>query len=248
MKTVGVIPARWASSRFPGKSLTPILGRPLVAWVVEACLRAELLDEVIVATDDDRIALATVGSGARTVMTRPDHPSGTDRVAEAAAAADDDVILNIQGDEPLIEPSLIDRLAGILKQDASIDMATACSPIRTIEELHAASVVKVVRDARGRALYFSRLPIPFRRDGAPDLDAGMYQRHVGIYGFRGAFLKQLVAEPPCALERSEALEQLRALHLGAAIAVVETEDVGRGVDRPEDVSVVEKLLRTREGS
>ncbi len=246
MKTVGVIPARWNSSRFPGKSLTPILGKPLVVWVVEACRSAERLDEVIVATDDERIALATVGTGARTVMTRPDHPSGTDRVAEAAAPGDGDLVLNIQGDEPLIDPSLIDRLVGVLRQDPAVDMVTACTPIRTLEDLDAPSVVKIVRDARGRALYFSRLPIPFRRDGSPDLSEGLYQRHIGIYGFRGAFLKRFVAEPPCALERCEALEQLRALHLGASLAVVETDEAAIGVDRPEDVALIEGLLRNRE--
>lgn len=243
MRIVGVIPSRWASSRFPGKSLTPICGKPLVQWVVEACLRAEMLSEVIVATDDERIALATVGTGARAVMTRPDHPSGTDRVAEAAGAGDEDIVINIQGDEPLMDPALIDRIAVALRDAPEVEMATASAPVTHLEDLEARTVVKVVVNAAGQALYFSRLPIPFRRDGTPDLASGLYRRHIGIYGYRGAFLKRFVQTPPCALELCESLEQLRALHVGAKIAVVETQDVGLGVDRPEDVAVVEALMR-----
>ncbi len=246
MRVVGVIPARWGSSRFPGKSVAPICGKPLVRWVIEACGRAKSLSEVILATDDERIALAAVGSGARTVMTRPDHPSGTDRVAEAAGPADDDVVVNIQGDEPLIEPDLIDRIARALLENPAVEMATAAAPVKTLEELQSASVVKVVLDGAGRALYFSRLPIPFRRDGPPDLASGLYRRHIGIYGYRGVFLKRLVQAPPCALEQCESLEQLRALHLGSTIAVVGAPAAGVGVDRPEDVPAVEALLRQRE--
>lgn len=245
MKVFGVIPSRWGSTRFPGKSLTPICGKPLVKWVVEACLRSNSLTDVIVATDDDRIALAVVGTGARAVMTRPDHPSGTDRVAEAANAADDDIVINIQGDEPLMDPRMIDRVAETLREKPELEMATACAPIRTRAELDAPTIVKVVVNAAGHALYFSRLPIPCRRDGDPDLESGLYRRHIGIYGYRGGFLRRLVAEPPCALEKCESLEQLRALHLGARIAVIETDEVGLGVDRPEDVAVVEALMRKR---
>jgi 3-deoxy-manno-octulosonate cytidylyltransferase (CMP-KDO synthetase) len=226
--------------------VAPICGKPLVRWVIEACRRAESLSEVLLATDDDRIALAAVGSGARTVMTRPDHPSGTDRVAEAAEPADDDVVVNIQGDEPLIEPALIDRIARALLENPALEMATAGAPVRTLEELEAPTVVKVVLDAAGQALYFSRLPIPFRRDGPPDLASGLHRRHIGIYGYRGAFLKRLVQTPPCALEQCECLEQLRALHLGAKIAVVEAPVAGVGVDCPGDVPAVEALLRKRE--
>lgn len=245
MRVVGVIPSRWGSTRFPGKSLVPLGGKPLVAWVIEACLRSEALTEILVATDDERIALASVKAGARAVMTRPDHPSGTDRVAEAADAADDDIVVNIQGDEPLMDPLLIDRIAGVLRDQPGLEMATASAPIGTRGELDARTVVKVVTNAAGEALYFSRLPIPHRRDGEPDLAGGLYRRHIGIYGYRGAFLRQFVAEPPCALELCESLEQLRALHLGARIAVVGTDDVGVGVDRVEDVAIVEALMRQR---
>ena len=245
MSIIGVIPSRWGSTRFPGKSLAPLCGKPLVKWVVEACLRAKTLDAVVVATDEPRIAKAVAGTGARVAMTRPDHPSGTDRVAEAAKAADGDIVVNIQGDEPLIDPGLIDAVAAKLKGDDRWQMATACAPILTMADLMAPTIVKVVLDAEDGALYFSRLPIPCRRDGAPDLASGLYQRHIGIYGYRGAFLKRLVAEPPCALEKAESLEQLRAMWLGGRIGGVRTRELGIGVDRPEDGPVVEALIRER---
>jgi len=245
MRVVGVIPSRWGSTRFPGKSLHPICGRPLVVWVVEAAQRARRLDRVIVATDDERIAAAVRGSGAVVAMTRPDHPSGTDRVAEAAQPADDDVIINIQGDEPLIEPGLIDALADRMVSNPDWAMYTAACPIVSPRDLEARTVVKVVLARDGAALYFSRLPIPCRRDGDPDLASGLYLRHLGIYAYRGAFLKRLVREPPCALERSESLEQLRALYIGGRIGVIVTDHPGVGVDTPEDVGYVEDLLRAR---
>jgi 3-deoxy-manno-octulosonate cytidylyltransferase (CMP-KDO synthetase) len=245
MRTVGVIPARWGSTRFPGKSLHPICGRPLVVWVAEAVRRAAGLDEVIVATDDARIAAAVRDTGVSVVMTHPDLPSGTDRVAAAAQPEDDDIIVNIQGDEPLIAPGLIEALAVRLRTDAAYQMATAACPIRTSRELEARTVVKVVCDADGGALYFSRLPIPCRRDGEPDLQSDLYLRHVGIYAYRGAFLKRLVQEPPCALERTESLEQLRALYIGGRIAVLRTAHSGCGVDIPEDVGIVEAEMRKR---
>ena len=244
MRIVGVIPSRWGSTRFPGKSLYPICGKPLVQWVVEAAKRARLLDEVVVATDDARIAEAVQGF-VRVAMTRPDHPSGTDRVAEAAAPGDDDIVINIQGDEPLISPGLIDALAERMRSDAAWAMATVACPIRTMRDLEARTVVKVVVAQDGGALYFSRLPIPCRRDGEADVGSGLYLRHVGIYAYRGAFLKRLVAEPPCALEKTESLEQLRALYLGGRIAVIQADEAGVGVDTPEDVAAVERLLNLK---
>ena len=245
MRIVGVIPSRWGSTRFPGKSLHPICGRPLVAWVIAAAKRARRLDAVVVATDDPRIAAAAREAGGEAVMTRADHPSGTDRVAEAARASDDDIVINIQGDEPLIDPALIDALADRMVADPAWAMATAACPITTRRDLDARSVVKVVLARDGGALYFSRLPIPCRRDGEPDLASGLYLRHLGIYAYRGAFLKRLVQEPPCALEQTECLEQLRALHLGGRIAVIVTRQAGVGVDTPEDVGYVEAALRER---
>jgi 3-deoxy-manno-octulosonate cytidylyltransferase (CMP-KDO synthetase) len=246
MRVIGVIPSRWGSTRFPGKSLHPLCGKPLVQWVVEAVKKARSLDEVLVATDDARIADAVSGF-VKVAMTRADHPSGTDRVAEAAQPEDDDIVINIQGDEPLIDPGLIDALVARMKNDPGWAMATAACPIRTRRDLEARTVVKVVLAQDGGALYFSRLPIPCRRDGEAELDSGLYVRHLGIYAYRGAFLKRLVREPPCALEKTECLEQLRALYIGGRIAVIQTEDQGVGVDTPEDAAAVEAILRQKGG-
>ena len=244
MRTIGLIPSRWGSTRFPGKPLHPICGKPMVQGVVEAARRAKRLDAVVVATDDDRIAEAVRAFGGTAVMTPTDLPSGTDRIACAAApVADDDILINIQGDEPLVDPALIDALAERLARSEKWSMATAAAPIASRADLEARTVVKVVLDAEDAALYFSRLPIPCRRDGEPDLASGLYWRHLGIYAYRGAFLKKFVATPPCPLEKTESLEQLRALHMGARILVLRTADRGVGVDTPEDVPRMEALLR-----
>lgn len=246
MKTYGIIPSRFGSSRFPGKPLAMLAGKPLVAWVVEAVKRAESLDEVLVATDDERIVKAVEAYGGRAVMTPSDLPSGTDRIACAAGDfADDDILVNIQGDEPLIDPQLIDELAMKLKLDSKWSMATAVTPIRKVSDFAAKTVVKVVLDREGGAMYFSRAPIPCDRDHEPDLTSGLYVRHLGIYAYRGAFLRKYIAEPPCALEKTEKLEQLRALWMGAKIAVVRTEDEGVGVDTPEDAERVAGILANR---
>ena len=244
MRKIGVIPSRYGSTRFPGKPLCMICGKPMVQWVVEAVERASELDETLVATDDGRIASAVAAFGGKAVMTPSDLPSGTDRVAMAAApVGDDDIVVNIQGDEPLIDPALIDELVRRMAADTRWAMATAAAPIASLDDLNAKSVVKVVLDAEDAALYFSRLPIPFRRDGEPDLSSGLYWRHLGIYAYRGAFLKRFVAAPPSALEKTESLEQLRALDMGARILVLKTVDTGVGVDTPEDVPRMEAALR-----
>ena len=251
MKTYGIIPSRFGSSRFPGKPLVVLAGKPLVVWVLEAVQKAKGIDEVLVATDDERIVEAVTSHGGKAVMTPSDLPSGTDRIAVASRTylggdfGDDDVIVNVQGDEPLIDPALVGALAAKLRDDPRWSMATAVTPLKSAVDLAAKSVVKVVLDRDGGALYFSRAPIPCDRDHAPDLASGLYVRHLGIYAYRGAFLKRYIAEPPCALERTEKLEQLRALWMGAKIAVVKTEDEGVGVDTPEDAARVEKLLRER---
>ncbi len=241
MTVVGVIPARWNSTRFPGKSLAKVGGKPLIQWVLEGCRRARRLDALIVATDDERIRRAAEGLGARVVMTRSDHPSGTDRVAEAARSLSADVVANIQGDEPLIDPALIDRLVEVLSAEPRWEMATAAAPLMAGAE--SPSICKVVFDRDGRALYFSRCPIPFVRDPGFRSDEPLHWRHIGIYLYRAGFLARLVAEPPCRLERAECLEQLRALDLGANIRVILTEHPGIGVDTPEDVPRAEALLR-----
>ncbi len=249
MKTVGIIPSRYGSSRFPGKPLAMLAGKPLVAWVVDAVKKAKSLDDVVVATDDLRIKDAVEAHGGKAVMTPSELPSGTDRIACAAGDfADDDILVNIQGDEPLIDPGLIDSLVARMKSDLKWDMATAVSPIRTESDLAAKTVVKVVLDRDDGALYFSRCPIPCNRDHEPDLAGGMYVRHLGIYAYRGSFLKRYIAEPPCALELTEKLEQLRALWMGGKIAVIRTDDQGVGVDAPEDAERVAKILESRSGS
>ena len=255
MKTYGIIPSRFGSSRFPGKPLAMLAGKPLVAWVVEAVKKAKSLDEVFVATDDERIVKAVEEYGGVAVMTPSELPSGTDRIACAADRAlrsrgeggfgDDDILVNIQGDEPLIDPKLIDELVAKLKDGKGFEMATAVTPIKSAADYMAKTVVKVVLDRDDGALYFSRAPIPCDRDHEPDLSSGLYVRHLGIYAYRGGFLKRYIAEPPCALEKTEKLEQLRALWMGARIAVVKTADEGVGVDTPEDAKRVEKILLER---
>ena len=251
MKTYGIIPSRFGSSRFPGKPLAILAGKPLVAWVVEAVKKATSLDEVFVATDDERIVKAVEACGGKAVMTPSELPSGTDRIACAARTfsggdfADDDILVNIQGDEPLIDPKLVDELAGKLKDSSDFDMATAVTPIKSTQDYEAKTVVKVVMAKDDSALYFSRAPIPCDRDHEIDLNSGLYVRHLGLYAYRGAFLKRYIATPPCALEKTEKLEQLRALWMGAKIAIVRTEDEGVGVDTPEDAERVAKILAER---
>ncbi len=245
MKAVGVIPARWGSTRFPGKSLALISGKPLIQWVIESARGAKLLDEVLVATDDARIAEAACRAGVRAVITRLDHPSGTDRVAEAASSLDAPIVVNIQGDEPLLNPGVVDRLVALLDSEPDWEMATAACPVRDEKEIDNPSVVKVVWDERHRALYFSRSRIPYIRDEPDRGMVGIYWRHIGIYAYRHDFLDRLVREPTCRLERLEKLEQLRALYIGARIAVVEVEEAGVGVDTPEDVAYIEEALARR---
>ncbi|MBU4200876.1 MAG: 3-deoxy-manno-octulosonate cytidylyltransferase [Verrucomicrobia bacterium] len=243
MSVIGVIPARWASTRFPGKSLTPLCGKPLIQWVAERCRQARRLDDVLVATDDDRIRQVVSALGIRTVMTRGDHPSGTDRVAEAVRGLNADVVANIQGDEPLIDPALIDRLVDVMLAERRWDMATAAAPLDA--DVATSSVCKVVFDRDDQALYFSRCPIPFIREPGFRADQPAHWRHIGIYLYRAVFLEKLVAEPPCLLERAECLEQLRALYLGGRIKVIRTDHAGIGVDTPADVSQVEAMMKQK---
>ncbi len=243
MTTVGVIPARYGSTRLPGKSLVSICGKPLVQWVYERARLAKRLDALVVATDDQRIADAVARFGGKSVMTRVDHPSGTDRIAEAVSDLQADTIINIQGDEPLIDPVLIDRLAGELQSGQSWDMVTAVCPIREASDLQNPAVVKAVWAADGRALYFSRSLIPFVRDPNDPPPGLQHWRHIGIYGYQRVFLERLVQAPPCQLELAEKLEQLRALDLGGRIKIVPTQDAGLGVDTPEDVGRAEVALR-----
>ena len=243
-KIAGVIPSRWGSTRFPGKSLALISEKPMVQWVVERVKQAKKLDAVIVATDDARIAECVNGlklDGVQVAMTRADHPSGTDRIAEAIQDLDIDAVINVQGDEPLIDPALIDELAEVIST-GEWDMATAATPITDEEQIHDPSVVKALFNRHGQALYFSRSTIPHIREPAGVPMSGIYWRHIGIYAYRRDYLLKLVQEPVCELENLEKLEQLRALDMGCRMKVIKTEDFGIGVDTPSDVAKAEALL------
>lgn len=232
-KTAVVIPARWGSTRFPGKALHPILGKPLVQHVWERCMKAKTADLVVVATDDMRIAEAAFGFGAEVTLTSPKHPTGTDRIAEVAARMRGySHLINVQGDEPAVEPRLIDKLIATLKAHPRAEMVTAACPFEDAKEAGNPNNVKVVTTLDGRALYFSRSLVPFRREGGK---AVVPLWHIGIYGYRRDFLKEFVRWKPTPLEESEKLEQLRALEHGATIHVVKTKHHGVGVDTPEDV-------------
>ncbi|MED5387329.1 MAG: 3-deoxy-manno-octulosonate cytidylyltransferase [Pseudomonadota bacterium] len=236
-----VVPARYASTRLPGKPLADIAGQPMVVRVAERCQQSAA-DQVYVATDDSRIADALEGR-VSVVMTREDHPSGTDRLQEVAATLkldDDDIIVNVQGDEPLIPPSVINQVADNLAANPTCQMATLCEPIEDADSLFNPNVVKVVFDAQGRALYFSRAPIPWHRDafaeGGRDISAGQWWRHIGIYAYRVGFLHRYVQWPPARLEQLESLEQLRAMANGVAIHVAPAcEAVPGGVDTQADL-------------
>jgi 3-deoxy-manno-octulosonate cytidylyltransferase (CMP-KDO synthetase) len=236
---VAIIPARWASTRFPGKPLAVLGGKPLVRHVWERACRAREVDRVIVATDDMRIAEAAFDFGAEVALTSPRHPTGTDRLAEVAARLPTArIIINIQGDEPDIAPATIDRLARTLLGDPRLGMVTAANPLGPAD-LANPNVVKVVTDLAGRALYFSRSPIPHDRDGAGGIK---YLRHQGIYGYRRRMLLDFVKWKPTPLERAEKLEQLRALEHGVGIGVIEVKSASVGVDVPSDLVRARRAL------
>ncbi|TWO69957.1 3-deoxy-manno-octulosonate cytidylyltransferase [Caenimonas sedimenti] len=244
-----LIPARLASTRLPDKPLADIAGKPMVVRVAERA-RASSASRVVVATDSEQVVRACADHGVETVLTRADHPSGSDRLAEACVQLGldgDDVVVNVQGDEPLIAPALIDSVAALLAQRPQASMSTAAHAIENLDEFRNPNVVKVVLQADGLALYFSRAPIPWWRDGSrpgePALPEPRPLRHVGIYGYRAGFLRQFPALPPAPVEHCEALEQLRALWHGHRIAVHVTPDApGPGIDTPEDLARVRKLF------
>jgi 3-deoxy-manno-octulosonate cytidylyltransferase (CMP-KDO synthetase) len=245
-----VVPARYGSTRLPGKALLPLAGKPLIQWVYERARRSGAR-QVIVATDDERIALAAHGFGAEVRMTAATHASGTDRIAEVARHegwGDTDIVVNVQGDEPLMPEALIDQVAAVLAAHADSDIATLAVPLQSVSALLDTNVVKVVCDLRQRALYFSRAPIPWSRDGASAglASQGSYagaRRHLGIYAYRVAALQRIAALPPSALEMREQLEQLRALEHGMDIRVADAETTpGADVNTAADLAAVAALL------
>ena len=244
MSIAVIIPARYASTRFPGKPLHVIAGKPLVQHVWERCRGCRNVSRVIVATDDHRIADAARGFGADVCLTSPDHQSGTDRIAEAARSLPEAThVINVQGDEPLISPALVDELAARMQANPGIGMITAVHALHDETLLDNPNIVKCVLSRDGRALYFSRSRIPYPRSpGHPGLT---HWRHMGIYGFSRAFLDEFVSWEPSPLEMTEALEQLRALENGAPIHVVVTDHDSPGIDTPEQAREVEALIEQR---
>jgi 3-deoxy-manno-octulosonate cytidylyltransferase (CMP-KDO synthetase) len=246
-----VIPARYASARLPGKALLPIAGKPMVQWVYERAVESGAT-EVLIATDDLLIVSAAHSFGAETIMTASVHSSGTDRIAEVARMRHwpaDTIVVNVQGDEPLIPPALINQVAALLEADEAADMATLAAPICSLPEFLDPNAVKVVTDAAGQALYFSRAPIPWHRDGAPGGSGSQRsfagaRRHVGIYAYRVGALLRLAGLPASPLETTERLEQLRALQNGFRIRVADTSQrPGPDVNTPADLERVEALLK-----
>jgi 3-deoxy-manno-octulosonate cytidylyltransferase (CMP-KDO synthetase) len=244
---MGVIPARYGSTRFEGKVIAPLAGKPLVMHVYERALRAKSVSRVLIAADDERVREALAPFDAEVVMTRPDHPSGTDRIAEAVGESNADIVVNVQGDEPLIDPRVIDATVQPLLDEPDVPMSTARCLIPDQESVDNPNVVKVVCDGRGRALYFSRWPLPYVRGEKPNPALGCYWQHIGLYVYRRDFLLAYARMAPTPLEKLEKLEQLRALENGYPIAVVDTEYVSVGVDTREDLERVEALLKQAEG-
>lgn len=258
MRTLAVIPARHRSIRLPGKPLAEIAGRPMVEHVYRRTARARSIDEVIVATDDERIQQAVSAFGGRSTMTSPDHPTGTDRVAEVAKASDAEIIVNVQGDEPLIDPEAIDQAVAACRESAATTIVSLRRLVGSVKELLDPNVVKVVCDYQGRALYFSRWPIPFeaasdmsiktlleRLEDKHDRGPANYYRHVGLYVFPRPLLIELTRNDPSPLERQERLEQLRALEHGIPIRLLLTDYEAVAVDTPEDLEHVRRLFTER---
>lgn len=241
MKVIGVIPARFASTRLKGKVLASINGKPMIQHVYERARQSRLLDEVIIACDDLRVKKAAEEFGARAVMTDPGHVCGTDRIVEAVADLDVQIVVNVQGDEPLISPVVIDDLIEAIQEDPEVSMATVIKRINDPKELDNPNIVKVVIDNQQRAIYFSRSKIPFNRGSGEHV----YFKHLGIYAYTKKFLLQFSTMPKAKLEIAESLEQLRAIENGYKIKTVITEIETVGVDTPEDLVKVEKLIRER---
>ncbi len=242
-----VIPARYASSRLPGKPLADICGKPMIEHVWQQCIQAADSDDIIIATDDDRVMRAAQAFGATAMMTSGQHASGTDRIAEVAAAAgwqDDEIVVNVQGDEPLMPPQLVHAVAALLAEHPDADMATASHRIGCVEDLQNPNMVKVVTTKAGAASYFSRAAIPYDRDAyRPTVTRFPYQRHIGIYAYRVGTLKRLTQLPPAPTEELEALEQLRALYNGMTILVTEVAEAPpAGVDTEKDLAAVRAML------
>ncbi len=246
MKVIGVIPSRFASVRFPGKPLAPIAGKPLLQWVIEGSQKSKLLQKVLVATDDNRIAELAKKCGAEYVMTAPELPSGTDRTWAALQDQDFDVAINIQGDEPLIQSHILDVLAQSMQDNPECEMGTLARHFESDEDLQSINTAKIILNHKSEAIYFSRLPIPYSRVlRNPQEKRIVHVQHIGIYAYRKKFLERLCQTPVQPMEIHEGLEQLRALYLGGKIKVTLVDYITQGVDTPDDVKKVEKILSKR---
>jgi len=246
-KVLAVIPARYGSTRLPGKPLSLIAGQPMIQHVFERVRQARNVSRTVVATDDERIQKAVEEFGGEAVMTRRDHRSGTDRVAEVAAHIPAEIYVNIQGDEPLVDPEMIDAVVSAMMEDDAVHIATPCTAILQPNDIMDPNIVKVVRDFDGNGLYFSRAPVPWIRDPAREV-AARHWKHIGLYAFRRDALLEFPTLPPGELERIEQLEQLRWLENGFQIRVVETDYDAVSVDVPADIERVEKILKDRRTS
>lgn len=242
MDVIGVIPARYGSTRFEGKVLADIRGKPMLQWVWEAAKKAKILDEVIIACDDARVEEAAKSFGAKVARTSKEHQSGTDRLCEVVNPLEVKVVVNIQADEPLLDPVMLENIARPLLDDASLNMTTLMKRIDDPSEIKDPNVVKVVTDRQGLALYFSRLAIPYPRDKA---QGPVYYKHIGLYGYSKDFLFIFKNLPESRLEKVEKLEQLRVLEAGFRIKVIETKISTVGVDTPEDLEKVKKIIAER---
>ncbi|MFA6448423.1 MAG: 3-deoxy-manno-octulosonate cytidylyltransferase [bacterium] len=242
-RAVGIIPARYEATRFPGKPLFPIAGKPLIQHVFERCVKATKLESVVVATDDERIYKVVEGFGGRAVMTRSDHPTGTDRLAEVAGGLDCDLLVNVQGDEPLMDPELIDTAVIRFSAIPDFKFGSAMTPIENEEDIQNPNVVKTVVGQNGQALYFTRFPAPYRRK----LTTVPVYQHIGFYVYSREFVIEYSKMAPTPLEQTECLEQLRALENGIRIDMIETKYRGIGVDAPEDVARIEWELKRMNG-
>ena len=245
MRVVGVIPSRYDSTRLPGKPLADICGKPMIQYVYERATGSKLLGNVIVATDDERIVEAVQGFGGEAALTSPDHPNGTSRVAEVARNMDTDIVINIQGDEPLIDSRMIDEVVHLLLSDPDVVTATLCSPLDDPAMINDPNVVKVVLDRHGDALYFSRSVIPYLRGVEPSewLSRHTFYKHIGLYAYRVPTLKKITSMPQGVLEKAESLEQLRWLEAGLHIKVGYTDVKTIGIDTPHDLELAQLALR-----
>jgi 3-deoxy-manno-octulosonate cytidylyltransferase (CMP-KDO synthetase) len=240
MKSIIIIPARLKSTRLPEKVLADLCGKPVIQRVYEACRQSKLHQEIWIAADSDEVYNVCKQFTGNVIMTNPDHPSGTDRIAEVAAKIQCDIVINVQGDEPFFDADLIDTLITTL-QDENEVMASVCAPLHTAEELNNPNLVKVVTDVKGHAIYFSRFAIPFSRDREVE-DVSVYKKHMGVYAYKAGFLGKFVKLPVSFLEASEKLEQLRAIENAYKIKMIEVKDFEKGIDTPADLELARKKI------